>query len=78
MVVCLIGFISGTLGLGAGWAMTPLFNFVMLVPLKVAAATSAVIISLGDTAAVFPYLKSNCIFPVYAVPTIAGLILLPG
>jgi len=75
LVVCLVGFISGTLGLGAGWAITPLFNFVMLVPLKVAAATSAVIISLGDTAAVFPYLMSNSVFPVYAVPTITGLIL---
>jgi len=74
LVVCVVGFISGTLGLGAGWAITPLFNFVMLVPLKVAAATSAVIISIGDTAAVFPYLMSNSIFPVYAVPTIAGLI----
>jgi len=75
VVVAGVGFISGTLGLGAGWAITPLFNFVMLVPLKVAAATSAVIISLGDTAAVFPYLMSNSVFPVYAVPTIAGLIL---
>jgi len=74
-LVCLVGFISGTLGLGAGWAITPLFNFVMLVPLKVAAASSAVIISLGDTAAVFPYLMSNSVFPIYAVPTIAGLIL---
>jgi uncharacterized membrane protein YfcA len=75
LVVCVIGFISGSLGLGAGWAMTPLFNFVMLAPLKVAAASSAVIISLGDTAAVFPYLMSNSIFPVYAVPTITGLVL---
>ncbi|NOZ01245.1 MAG: sulfite exporter TauE/SafE family protein [Deltaproteobacteria bacterium] len=75
LVVCVVGFISGTLGLGAGWAITPLFNFVMLVPLKVAAASSAVIISLGDTAAIFPYLMSNSIFPVYAVPTITGLIL---
>lgn len=75
LVVCVVGFISGTLGLGAGWAITPLFNFVMLVPLKVAAASSTVIISLGDTAAVFPYLMSNSVFPVYAVPTIAGLIL---
>ena len=74
-LVCLVGFISGALGLGAGWAITPLFNFIMLVPLKVAAASSAVIISLGDTAAVFPYLMSNSVFPVYAVPTIAGLIL---
>jgi uncharacterized membrane protein YfcA len=75
LVVSGIGFVSGALGLGAGWAITPLFNFVMLVPLKVAAATSAVIISLGDTAAIFPYLMSNSVFPVYAVPTIAGLIL---
>jgi uncharacterized membrane protein YfcA len=75
VIVCFVGFISGTLGLGAGWAITPLFNFVMLTPLKVAAASSAVIISLGDTAAVFPYLMSNSIFPVYAVPTITGLIL---
>ena len=75
LIVCFVGFISGSLGLGAGWAITPLFNFGMLIPLKVAAASSTVIISLGDTAAIFPYLMSGSVFPVYAVPTIAGLIL---
>jgi len=73
LLVCAVGFVSGTLGLGAGWAITPLFNLVMMTPLKVAAASAAVIISLGDTAAVFPYLMSNAVFPIYAVPTIAGL-----
>jgi len=51
ILCCAIGFISGTFGLGAGWAIVPTINLVMLAPLKVATTTSAVVISIGDTAA---------------------------
>ena len=73
ILICVVGFISGTFGLGAGWAITPLLNLVMMAPLKVAVASSAVMISIGDTAAVFPYLMSNSIIPLFAVPAVLGL-----
>lgn len=73
LLFCGVGLISGMFGLGAGWAVTPVLNLVMSTPLKVATASSVTIISLGDTAAVFPYLMSNSLIPIFAVPAVAGL-----
>lgn len=70
---CLIGLVSGLFGLGAGWAIVPVFNLVMLVPLKIAATTSTVMISLGCTAAVWPYLGGGGVIPLFAVPCMLGL-----
>ncbi len=73
LLFCGVGLVSGMFGLGAGWAVTPVLNLAMLTPLKVATATSVTMISLGDTAAIFPYLMSNSIVPIFAVPAVAGL-----
>jgi uncharacterized membrane protein YfcA len=72
---CGVGFVSGLFGLGAGWAMVPALNLVMLAPLKVAAASSSVLMGVGDTAAVWSYLRSQAIFPAFVVPCLAGSIL---
>ena len=74
ILFCLVGLISGLFGLGAGWAMVPVFNMVMLTPLKVAAACSKVMISIGDSAAIWPYIKGGGLIPVFAVPCMIGLI----
>lgn len=71
---CGVGLISGLFGLGAGWAMVPVFNMVMLAPLKVAATCSKVMISIGDTAAVWPYIVGGGMFPLFAVPSMIGLV----
>jgi uncharacterized membrane protein YfcA len=73
LLFCCVGIISGMFGLGAGWAVTPVLNLAMSVPLKVATASSVTMISLGDTAAIFPYLMSNSLIPIFAVPAVAGL-----
>lgn len=75
MLICFVGLVSGLFGLGAGWAMVPVFNLVMLVPLKVAAASSKVLIGIGDTAAVWPYIMSGAIFPLFAVPSMIGMVI---
>jgi hypothetical protein len=46
----------------------------MMAPLKVAATCSKVMISLGDTAAVWPYIVGGGMFPLFAVPSMIGLI----
>jgi len=74
LLFCGVGLISGMFGLGAGWAMVPVFNMVMMAPLKVAATCSKVMISLGDTAAVWPYITGGGMFPLFAVPSMIGLI----
>jgi hypothetical protein len=75
LLFCGVGLISGMFGLGAGWAMVPVFNMVMMAPLKVAATCSKVMISLGDTAAVWPYITGGGMFPLFAVPSMIGLII---
>jgi uncharacterized membrane protein YfcA len=72
---CFVGFISGLFGLGAGWAMVPTLNLVMLAPLKVAAASSKVLIGIGDTAAVWPYMMDGAIFALFAVPCVLGMVI---
>jgi len=72
---CGVGLISGLFGMGAGWAMVPVFNLVMLAPLKVAAASSKVLIGMGDTAAIWPYMIGGGIFPLFAVPCMIGLVI---
>ena len=73
LVFCFVGLISGLFGLGAGWAMVPTFNLAMLAPIKVAAASSKVLIGVGDTAAVWPYLTGGGIFPLFAAPCMIGV-----
>lgn len=73
VLFCFVGFISGLFGLGAGWAMVPTLNLVMLAPLKVAAASSKVLIGIGDTAAVWPYMMDGAIFALFAVPCVVGM-----
>ena len=74
LLFCGVGLISGLFGLGAGWAMVPVFNLVMLAPLKVAAACSKVLIGLGDTAAIWPYATDGAIFPLFAAPCMIGMV----
>jgi len=73
LLFCGVGFISGLFGLGAGWAMVPTLNLVMLIPLKVAAASSSVLISVGDTAAAWQYMRGGAIFPPFIVPCLLGI-----
>jgi uncharacterized membrane protein YfcA len=75
LIFCFVGLISGLFGLGAGWAMVPTLNLAMLAPLKVAAASSKVLIGIGDTAAVWPYMKDGAIFALFAVPCVIGMVI---
>lgn len=73
LLFCFVGLISGLFGMGAGGAMIPVFNMVMMAPLKVAATCSTVMISIGSTAAVWPYIRGGGMLPLFAVPCMIGL-----
>lgn len=75
LMFCLVGTISGLFGLGAGWAMVPALNLAMLAPLKIAAASSKVLIGIGDTGAIWPYLTSGAVFPLFLIPSIVGVVI---
>jgi len=70
-----VGLLSGFFGLGAGWAIVPAQNVIMAVPLKVAAANSGVLLGMGDCIAVWPYLLSGAIIPLFAAPWLVGQVI---
>ena len=70
-----IGLLAGMFGLGAGWANVPALNLVLGAPLKVAVATSGVVLSVVDSSAAWIYLHGGAVLPLIAVPSIVGVML---
>ena len=70
-----IGFIGGMFGLGAGFANVPVFNLLMGVPLKVAVATSGLVLSINGSAAAWVYMFKGAVLPIIVVPAVGGMML---
>ena len=70
-----IGVLAGMFGIGAGWANVPALNLLMGAPLKVAAGTSGLVLSLVDSAAAWVYVNEGAVLPLIAVPSIVGMML---
>jgi hypothetical protein len=68
-----VGFIAGMFGLGAGWANVPVLNLLMGTPIKVAAATSMVLITVNDAAASWVYMARGAVLPLICVPSVLGM-----
>ncbi len=67
-----VGFVGGFFGLGGGWAVVPVLNLVMDVPLKVAAASSGVLLAIGNAAAIWPYITKGALIALFAAPWMLG------
>ena len=72
VVFAVIGFIAGMFGLGAGWANVPVLNMLMGAPIKVAAATSMLIIT-ANAPAIGIYLTKGAILPSIVIPAVLGI-----
>jgi uncharacterized protein len=70
-VLC-VGFLGGFFGIGAGWAITPIQNIALGVPLKVAAANSGIILGMVNCVAVWPYMLAGGIIPLFVLPWLLG------
>jgi uncharacterized membrane protein YfcA len=70
-----IGFLGGLFGVGAGWANVPGLNLLMGVPLKVAAGSSSLILSMSSASAIWYYLDNGAILPIIAVPSVIGMMI---
>ncbi len=70
-----IGVMAGMFGIGAGWANVPVLNLLMGSPLKLAAGTSGVVLSLVDSSAAWVYLHRGAVLPMIAVPSVLGMML---
>ena len=70
-----VGFLGGFFGMGAGWAITPVQNLVLGVPLKVATANSGIILGMVDCVAVWPYMLAGGIIPLFVLPWLSGQVI---
>ena len=70
-----IGLLGGLFGIGAGWANVPALNMLMGLPLKVAAGTSGLVLSLASSSAAWIYLNEGAVLPMIAVPSVVGMML---
>lgn len=70
-----IGVLAGMFGIGAGWANVPALNLLMGAPLKVAAGTSGLVLSLVDSSAAWVYINRGAVLPLIAVPSVVGMML---
>lgn len=68
-----VGFMAGMLGLGAGWANVPVLNLLMGAPLKIAVATSNLVIAVSSTTAAWVYINKGALLPVVVIPAILGM-----
>ena len=55
--------------------MVPVLNLVMSVQLKVSAATSGVLLAMGNSAAIWPYINIGALIGVVAAPWMLGQII---
>jgi hypothetical protein len=70
-----IGVLAGMFGIGAGWANVPALNLLMGAPVKVAAGTSGLVLSLVDSSAAWVYINHGAVLPMIAVPSVVGMML---
>ena len=68
----LVGIMGGFFGMGGGWAITPILNLGMGLPLRVAAANSNIILGLSGGISIWPYIFAGGIIPLFVLPWIAG------
>jgi len=67
-----VGVISGAFGLGAGWALVPVLNLVMSLPLKVAVATSTSTFIVADAAGLWTYVHEGAAVSHLMAPVTLG------
>jgi len=66
------GLLGGFFGMGAGWAITPVQNLGLGVPLKTALANSNIILGMASGIGVWPYILAGGIIPIFALPWLSG------
>lgn len=74
-LIFIVGLIGGFFGLGGGWAITPVLNMGMGLPLKVAAANSGVILGLANCVSVWKYAFNGSIIPLFVLPWLSGQVI---
>jgi uncharacterized membrane protein YfcA len=74
-LLALVGFGSGFFGLGAAWALIPIYNLVMRLPLKVTAASASASLAIADTGALWVYTHSEKMYPELVITAALAVLL---
>jgi uncharacterized membrane protein YfcA len=74
LVALVAGVLSGMLGIGGGFLKVPAMNLAMRVPLRVAAATSNVMIGVTAIASLFVYFARGFVHPTLVAPVVLGVV----
>lgn len=75
ILIFIVGWIGGFFGMGGGWAITPVLNCCMGMPLKVAAATSGAILGVGSCVSIWAYMSAGAIIPFFVLPWLSGQVI---
>jgi uncharacterized membrane protein YfcA len=73
-VAFVAGVLSGMLGIGGGFLKVPAMNIAMRVPLRVAAATSNVMIGVTAIASLLVYFQRGFVHPTLIAPVVLGVV----
>jgi uncharacterized membrane protein YfcA len=74
-ISCIAGIVSGLLGIGGGAIKVPAMNLVMGIPMKVATATSNLMIGVTAAASAGVYFMRGDLDPFVAAPVAAGVLI---
>jgi uncharacterized membrane protein YfcA len=75
LLAVFVGFSAGFFGLGAGWALIPIYNLVMLLPLRVAVAAANASIGIANSATLFTFAHTRRLSPeIYIVASLAVIL----
>lgn len=72
VIFILLGFIGGFFGMGGGAFLTATLNLVMMAPVKVAAASSGVLLAISDATAIWAYITYGALIAILAAPWMLG------
>lgn len=61
--------------MGGGWAVTPVLNMAMGLPLKVAAANSGIILGVASCVSIWPYIFAGGVIAFFALPWLSGQVI---
>jgi len=75
LMAILAGNTSGLLGIGGGAVNVPIMHLVMTIPMKSAVATSNFLIGITGVASAFIYYARGYVKPLFAAPTVIGVLL---
>ncbi len=72
LIFILLGFIGGFFGMGGGAFLTATLNLVMMAPVKIAAASSGVLLAISDATAIWAYITYGAMIAILAAPWMLG------